>query len=100
MQRNYDDMKALINSAGGRFCSAVFIKKDGTLRTMTVQPAALKFHVKGDAASDSAKQAVATRAANHPNLFNVWDVQAKGTRSINLDTVQTITVDKKVHEYA
>lgn len=100
MQRDYDTMKALINSTGGRFCSAVFVKKDGTLRTMQVQPAALKFHVKGDDASDSAKQAVATRAARHPNLFNVWDVAKKAPRSINLDTVERITVDGKTHEFA
>lgn len=99
MKRDYEKMKALIASAGGQFAGVVFTKKDGTLRTMNVQPAKLKFEVKGDAASDSAKQAVATRAARHPNLYNVWDVSKKAPRSINLDTVERITVRGETYLY-
>ncbi|MEM9360601.1 MAG: hypothetical protein AAGB04_30870, partial [Pseudomonadota bacterium] len=44
------EKRALIESAKGRFVSVVFTKKDGSLREMRVQPAKLKFHVKGKAA--------------------------------------------------
>ena len=63
--------RELIASAKGRFCAVTFTKKDGTERTMRVQPAALKFHVAGNAAGDVAQRAVATRAARHPHLLPV-----------------------------
>lgn len=74
-----------------------FTKKDGTERTMKVQPAALKFRVKGQAASEAAQKAVVSRAANDPNLLNVWDVERAGPRSINLDTVSRIAAGGEVH---
>jgi hypothetical protein len=89
-------IRSLIESAGGRFASVTFTKKDGTERVMQVQPAAGKFRVVGDAASDSAKQAVATRKENHPNLLPIWDVAAQAFRSINLDTVKRVVVDGTV----
>jgi hypothetical protein len=98
LQVRRDKIKALINKAGGRFASVDFIKKDGTLRTMQVQPAAGKFHVVGDAASDSAKQGVETNKANNPHLFPIWDVSKQAFRSINLDTVLGVTVNNVRYE--
>ena len=100
LKRNYKQMRALIDSAKGQYAGVVFTKKDGTLRTMNVQPAKLKFEIKGEDASESAKRAVATRAARHPNLYNAWDVQKKAPRSINLDTVERITVGGQTYDYA
>ena len=85
--------KILIASAKGRFCSVTFIKADGTLRRMNVQPAKLAKHVKGDAASDAGKKATATRKERHPHLLPVWDVKASAPRSINLKTVKAIRID-------
>jgi len=96
---DYAKIKNLVNSSQGRFCSVTFIKKDGTERMMQVQPAQGRFHVKGAQASASAQKAVATRAANHPNLFNVWDVVKKGFRSINLDTVYRVAVNGRVYRF-
>ncbi len=96
---NYDAMKTLINSAKGQFCSVTFIKKDGTRRVMTIQPAKLKFEVKGEEGSASHRQGAETRATTHPNLFPVWSVDAKGIRSVNLDTVENIKVGKQYHEF-
>lgn len=89
---NYDVQKELINSAKGQFCSVTFIKRDGTRRVMTIQPAKLKFEVKGEDGSASHRQGAETRAQNHPNLFPVWSVDAKAIRSVNLDTVESIKV--------
>lgn len=89
---NYDAQKDLINSAKGQFCSVTFIKKDGTRRVMVIQPAKLKFEVKGESGSEPHRRAAETRVAAHPNLFPVWSVDAKGIRSVNLDTVESIKV--------
>ena len=93
------EKRRLIESAGGRFASVVFTKKDGARRQMRVQPAKLKYHVKGDAASDPAQRAVGTRKARHPNLLPVWDVEASAPRSVNLATVSRIAVNGAVHEF-
>jgi len=94
------EKRALIASANGRFASVVFTKKNGSRRVMRVQPAALKYHVVGDAASDAAKKAVETRAARHPNLLPVWDTDRAAVRSVNLATVSRIAVNGAVHEFA
>lgn len=100
MSKDYNSMAALIASAKGRFCSVTFIKKDGSVRVMNIQPAAIKSHLKGDEASESAKRGVQTRKANHPNLLPVWDNGSQGIRSVNLDTVTEIKVDGEVYSYA
>lgn len=89
--------RALIASAKGRICAVTFTKKDGAQRVMKIQPATLKFHVKGDAATESGKKAAATRAAHHPHLLPVWDAEAKAPRSVNLETVSRIAVDGQIH---
>ena len=94
------EKRELIEAAKGQICSVTFVKKDGSIRTMKVQPAKLRFHVKGDAASEQAQRAVATRAANHPNLLNVWDVEAQAPRSINLATVTRIAAGGLCHAYS
>lgn len=91
--------RALIAAAQGRFCVVTFIKADGTRRVMRVQPAALKFHVKGDGASEPGRKAAETRAQRHPNLLPVWDADAKAPRSVNLATVLTIKVDGATHSF-
>lgn len=95
-----ENIRRLIEGAGGRFASVKFVKKDGEVRVMQVQPAAGKFHVVGDAASESAKQAVETRKQNHPNLMAIWDVAKQAFRSINLDTVQEVRVDGTTYAVA
>ena len=97
--REQDAKRALIASADGRFCVVTFTKADGTERVMRVQPAALKFHVKGEAASDAARKAVATRAQRHPHLMPVWDAEKQAPRSINLATVSRIAVNGTTHQF-
>ena len=99
IERNYEQMRSLIEGGKGRFLRVDFIKKDGTLRQMIIQPAKLKFEVKGDEASDKAKRGNQTWKDNNPNLMPVWDVQAEGIRSINFDTVQLIVKDKEEYRY-
>lgn len=94
-----DAKRALIASAGGRFCTVIFTKADGTERAMKVQPAALKFHVKGDAATEAGKKATATRAERHPHLLPVWDADKRAPRSVNLATIREIRVNGATHSF-
>ncbi len=96
---DYDEKRGLIEAEKGRIVAVTFTKKDGTEREMKVQPAKLKFHVKGDAAADARQRAVATRKARHPNLLPVWDVDAQAPRSINLGTVTRIAAGGHVHVF-
>lgn len=90
-------LRRVLEGTGSKFTIVEFVKKDGTLRTMLIQHAATKFRVKGDAASESAQRGVATRAENHPELFNTYDVDRNAIRSINLDTVLEIRSGRSLY---
>lgn len=92
--------RSLIEQAGGQFVAVTFVKQDGSLRRMNIQPAALKNHVKGNAANPASRKATATRKARHPHLMPVWDVEKAAIRSINLATVQSITAGGQTHTFA
>ncbi len=93
------EKRDLIRSAKGRFATVTFIKKDGSERVMRVQPAKLKFHVKGDNAAPSARKAAETRKARHPHLMAVWDADKAAPRSVNLLTVTEIRLDGMAHVF-
>ncbi|MGK7654819.1 hypothetical protein ACSQ76_21235 [Roseovarius sp. B08] len=95
-----EDKRAIIDSAKGRFASVTFTKKDGTERVMRVQPATLKFHVRGAAASEAAQKAAQARAERHPHLMPVWDAEAQAPRSVNLATISRIAVNGAVYNFA
>lgn len=99
MADDFAAKRALIAAAQGRFCVVTFIKADGSRRVMRVQPAALKFCIKGDAASEAGRKAAETRAQRHPNLLPVWDAEARAPRSVNLATVLSIKVDGATHSF-
>lgn len=89
-QADIEEKRDLIQSAKGRFAAVTFIKKDGSTRVMRVQPAKLKYHVKGDAAAPSAR---------HPHLMAVLDADKAAPRSINLATVTEIRLDGLARTY-
>lgn len=95
-----ESIRALIRSAGSTIFSIHFRKKDGTPRTLQGQLAAGNNRVLGEAASPSAQAAVATRRANHPELFPVWDISLGEWRNVNLDTVEWVQVRGVRHEIA
>ena len=98
--RDYRAMAELIQSAKGRFMSVTFVKKDMSIRTMNIQPAAIAKAIKDPSeVSDADKQRTETRRANNPHLLPVWDVQNQGVRSVNLDTVTEIKIDGEVYRY-
>ncbi len=96
--RKHTQIKGFIAESGSKFMTIEFIKKDGSLRKMNFNPQSAKNHVVGDAASDSAKQAVETRKRNNPHLLNIWEMNNQDEttkfRSINMDTVTRVAVGK------
>lgn len=94
-----NQISAAICDPLGRICSVTFTKKDGTERRMRVQPAALKFLVKSDHASQAGRKAAETRAARHPNLLPVYDVEAQAIRSINLNSATRAAACGQVHTF-
>lgn len=92
----YQLMRTLFAKHNGTFMTLTFRKKDGTLRTLNCQQDALRTNAKGADASPAAQQAVATRAANYPNLLNVWVVK-RGFRTVNLDTLTRVAMRGSVY---
>jgi hypothetical protein len=78
--------KELINQSNGRIFSAVFIKKNGEHRLMNGRLKVIK-HLKKDAKPrpyDPSKY----------NLIGVFDMQSKEYRTINVNTLQTLILNK------
>jgi hypothetical protein len=74
-----------IQTANNTIFSVEFIKKDGSVRTMTA-----RLHVK--------KGVKGTGMAYNPiekGLLPVWDMQKKGFRMINLKTVTKLQIRKE-----
>jgi hypothetical protein len=78
--------------ANGRFVSVTFVKKDGTLRRLNIQPEAVATHTTG-CKTEAAKRAVHSRRKNNPHLLPVYDVQAGQIKSINLHTIREACAD-------
>lgn len=78
-------LETVINAiieANGRIFSARFIKADGTSRTINCRVGVKKF-LKGAGKS-------------HPkHLLNVYDMNNKGYRYVNLDTLESAQIDGK-----
>ena len=75
---NLDD---IILSSGGKFVSVTFVKKDGSLRTLTGRLGVTK-HLKGG---------VSTLDPNQ--YITIFDVVNKGYRAVNRETIQSVTFE-------
>lgn len=70
-------------AVGSRFFSVVFIKKDGSERKMTAR-LGVKKHLRGGEKSFNDEDF---------NYLTVFDMQAKGYRTINVNTLLSIKVN-------
>ena len=77
-----DEIGGIIKSAAGRFETVTFEKKDGTKRKMNGRLGVHRY-LKGGKSTQ----------AGHKNLMSFYDIQARGYRTINLDTVLEVTVN-------
>lgn len=89
-------IRRLVDENENRYCSVVFLKKDGTLRRMLVHNAQRKFHVKG---TELGQRMAASRAANNPNLITAWDASKRAFRSFHVDQVLSVRAGGKLYRF-
>ena len=82
MKINSKDVVKIINSSKGRFFSAIFIKKDGTLRTMNCRLGVKKYLKGGDLTYNPSER----------GYLIVLDVDKQAYRTINLETISNISM--------
>lgn len=76
-----------INLLNGLFFTVEFIKKDGSTRLMNCRTGVKKY------LSDNGKKIKLTSPIDN-GILRVYDLQAKGYRSINIDTIKKINYNK------
>jgi hypothetical protein len=69
----------IIDNSNGRFFTVVFVKRDGSLRTMTARLGVTKHLAGGMCTVDREKYIIA------------YDVQSEGYRSINRETIVSVS---------
>lgn len=74
-------LSTVLENTNGRFFTVEFTKKDGTVRKMNARLGVTK-HLKGGDCT-----------LNREQFIIVFDVQAKGYRAINRDTILTVSCD-------
>jgi hypothetical protein len=87
--KQIDSTKALklIKSTKGKVFTAVFTKKDGTIRKMNCRLGVSKAIV---------GTGLAYNPADH-NLLTVFDMKEKGYRMLNIETLTALQVSKKFY---
>jgi len=73
------NLKQFVDSTNGKIFSVQFRKRDGSMREMTCRTKVTKYLKGGE-----------STVADKEHLATVYDVQAKGYRCINLDTVTKV----------
>lgn len=75
----------LILSSEGRIITVTFVKKDGTMRTLNGRIGVIK-HLKGGVST-----------LNPEKFITIYDMQSKGYRAINRDTIKGVTIGGVTH---
>ena len=78
----------IIKASSGKFFTVTFTKKDGSIRTLNGRLGVTKY-LKGGKSTLSPDQ-----------FITVYDVQSKGYRAVNVDTIQSVTVDGILYQHA
>jgi len=84
---NKEQAKNLINSSKGKFFTVEFVKKNGDTRVMNCRKGVKKHLKGGELAFDP----------NSKGLVVVFDAQKKAYRMININTLQSVTIDKATY---
>jgi hypothetical protein len=74
-------LDTFIEQSNGKFITVVFVKKDGSKRIMNCRLGVTK-HLKGGECT-----------VNRDQYVIVYDMQSKGYRSINRDTIESVTCE-------
>lgn len=82
----------LIENLNGQFFTVEFVKKDGTLRKMNCRTGVKKY------LSNNGKTIKITHPIDN-GILRVFDVKKDAYRSINLDTVKKINLNKASYKF-
>ena len=82
---NNATIRGLLESNQGKIFTAVFTKKNGDLRTMNGRTGVAK-DLKGGQST----------TAHLSNLVTVWEMSKQGYRTINLNTLQQLSIEGAV----
>jgi len=92
MKRKYispEDVVSTLDGSNGRFMSVKFVKRtDNSMRSMNCRRG-VKKGIKGGGAS--------TKDRRRRGLYTVYDMVAKGWRSINISGVHEIRMNKTIY---
>ena len=77
----------IVALTNGKFFTVCFTKKDGSLRTLNGRLGVTK-HLKGGKCTVDKEQ-----------YLVVYDVHASGYRAVNVDTIQSVSVDGIMYTY-
>ena len=78
--KSAEEVKGVIKNSDGHFITVKFVKKDGSIRTMNCRIGVTKYLHGGEYKAGK----------THPELIPVYDMVAKGYRSINTEKVLEI----------
>ncbi len=81
-----DMIDTILHTAGTRFMSVEFMKKDGTIRPLQGH-LKVKKHLKGGTSSIS----------NNNDLVSIYDMRSKGYRCFSKSRLQRIRVDGNIY---
>lgn len=93
-----EKIRSLLNSAHSQIFHVWFIKRDGTLRHMACQIPAVETH-KSVNPNPQQAQGAQTRIERHPELFVVYDLEAKAIRSFDMTRLVKATISKRTYEF-
>lgn len=83
---NYNTVRSMIESTGGKVFTATFVKKNGEVRDMNCRTGVVSKLRGGDSTT-----------AHKPNLVTVYDMQKGAYRCINLDTLRSLKISGKTY---
>jgi hypothetical protein len=81
-----DLMRKLLSDTSGKFFTVTFVKKDGTIRNLTVRTGVTSY------LTDDPRICVngtSNTTAHIPKYFRAYDIHKKGYRTINLETIMS-----------
>ena len=84
-----EEAKELIRETNGRIFSSTFVKKDNSIRTLTARLGKKYKSKTGRKAPYKAKEY---------NLLPVYDMRIKAFRTLNFNTLLTLTINKNKYK--
>jgi hypothetical protein len=83
-----NNIKQAIQANSGKIFTAKFVKKDGSIRTINARIGV-----------SLGKERGKPTTANYPQYLTVYDMQKQAYRTLNLDTVIELRINKNAYRF-